>query len=155
LEIAMKRRQILQTVFAISISALFASPAQAGKDPVYTGLVSGVGAGGYDVVAYFSGQSAPGKADITAQWGGATWRFANAENKAAFEASPEKYAPQYGGYCAYAVSKGATAKGDPEAWTVVDGKLYLNFSTGVRETWSQDIPGNISAANANWPKVLE
>jgi YHS domain-containing protein len=151
----MNRRQILQSIFAVSTTALFSMPAHAGKDPVFTGLVSGVGAGGYDVVAYFSGQSAPGKAEITAEWNGATWRFANVQNKAAFEANPEKYAPQYGGYCAYAVSKGATAKGDPEAWTVVDGKLYLNFSTGVRETWRQDISANISAADANWPKVLE
>ena len=151
----MKRRHFLVAGLMLTAAALAPQVAMAGKDKIFTGLVEGVGAGGYDVVAYFSGQSAKGKEDIAAEWGGAIWRFANADNRAAFEADPVKFAPQYGGYCAYAVSKGATAKGDPEAWTVVDGKLYLNFSEGVRETWRQDIPGNISAADANWPKVLE
>ena len=64
-------------------------------------------------------------------------------------------APQYGGYCAYAVSKDATAPRDPNAWTVVDGKLYMNFSPAVKVTWSKDIPGNISLANGNWPNVLK
>ena len=74
---------------------------------------------------------------------------------AVFIANPEKYAPQFGGYCAYAVSKGATATTVPEAWTIVDGKLYLNYSTDVQKLWRQDIPGNIAAANKNWPDVLK
>jgi YHS domain-containing protein len=151
----MKRRHLLQTGLVAAAAALMPSRASAGKDKVFTGLVEGTGAGGYDVVAYFSGAPVEGKADITSEWNGARWRFANAENKAAFDADPEKYAPQFGGYCAYAVSKGATAKGDPQAWSVVDGKLYLNYSTGVRTEWQKDVPGNIAAGNANWPKVLE
>ena len=71
-----------------------------------------------------------------------------------FRASPQRYAPQYGGYCAWAVANGYTAKGDPNAWSVVDGKLYLNFSKSVRRQWSKDIPGNISKGDANWPSVL-
>ena len=71
-----------------------------------------------------------------------------------FDADPEKFAPQYGGYCAYAVSKGATAPTDPNAWTVYDDKLYLNFSTDVRSIWQEDKPGNIAKADANWPGVL-
>ncbi len=151
----MNRRQILQSIFAATCFVPLSSPANAGKDPVFTGLVSGVGAGGYDVVAYFSGQSAQGHAEITTSWNGAVWRFASSANKAMFEADPRKYAPQFGGYCAYAVAKGYTAKGDPEAWSVVDGKLYLNYSKAVRAKWQEDVPGNITAGNANWPKVLD
>ena len=84
----------------------------------------------------------------------ATWRFSSEENRAAFAANPEAYAPQYGGYCAYAVSQGYTASTTPEAWTIVEDKLYLNFSTSVRRRWERDIPGHIAAANANWPDVL-
>ena len=151
----MQRRHFLHGGLVLTLAAFAPQIAKAAKDEIFTGLIEGVGAGGYDVVAYFSGQPAKGQENFTTKWNGAIWRFANADNRAAFEADPVKYAPQYGGYCAYAVSKGSTAKGDPEAWTVVDGKLYLNFSEGVRETWRQDIPGNISAANSNWPKVLE
>lgn len=147
----MNRRAILQ----LTIFALISSPALAGKPEIFTDLVPGTGAAGYDVVSYFGGPPAPGKDEFTAQWKGATWKFANAENRDAFLAQPEKYAPQYGGYCAYAVSKGYTAKGDPEAWSVVDGKLYLNYSLDVRKMWSEDIPGNITKGDANWPKVLE
>jgi YHS domain-containing protein len=147
----MHRRTFTALIFALP----FASLAQAAEPEIYTGLVDGVGAGGYDVVSYFGGTPSDGKDEFVSQWKGAKWRFASAENMKLFEASPEKYAPQYGGYCAYAVSKGYTAKGDPEAWTVHDGKLYLNYSKSVRDTWAQDIPGNITAGNANWPKVLE
>ncbi|NNF24928.1 MAG: YHS domain protein, partial [Rhodobacteraceae bacterium] len=76
-------------------------------------------------------------------------------SKALFDADPAAFAPQYGGYCAYAVSKGATATTDPDAWTVHDGRLYLNFSTTVRSIWQEDIPGNIARADANWPGVLD
>ncbi len=78
----------------------------------------------------------------------------SAENKAAYDADPERFSPRYGGYCAYAVSKGATAPTDPDAWTVHEDRLYLNFSVDVRGIWQQDIPGNIARADANWPGVL-
>ena len=68
---------------------------------------------------------------------------------------PEKYAPQYGGYCAWAVSQGYTASSDPTAWKIVNGKLYLNYSVGVQRKWSEDIPGNIAKADSNWPNVLK
>ena len=72
-----------------------------------------------------------------------------------FEANPEAYAPQYGGYCAYAASNGVVAKTVPEAWTVYDGKFYLNYSDQVRGVWSQDISANIALADANWPAILD
>ena len=112
----------------------------------------GVAVKGYDVVAYFT-QSKPvkGSASFTQQWMGATWWFASAEDRDMFAASPEKYAPQYGGYCAYGVSRGHAVAIDPEAWTIVEGKLYLNYSQGVKKDWSQAIPQNIEKANTNWP----
>ena len=110
---------------------------------------------GYDPVAYFT-MSKPVKGDaaISSAYEGANWAFSSADNKALFDADPEKYAPKYGGYCAYAVSKGATAPTVPEAWTIHEGRLYLNFSTNVREVWREDIPGNIAKADNNWPAVL-
>lgn len=116
----------------------------------------GIAVDGTDVVAYFT-QGAPvaGAPDITHDWNGATWRFASVENRDAFAADPEAYAPQYGGYCAYAVSEGYTASTTPEAWSIVDGKLYLNYSKRIRRRWERDIPARISNADANWPKVLE
>lgn len=124
------------------------------KPPVYTGIVSKLAVDGYDTVALLAGQSLRGKPEFTASYNGAEWRFATAENLAKFNADPAAYAPQFGGYCAWAVSQGYTAKGDPNFATVVDGKLYLNFNGEVRATWSKDIPGNISKGEANWPAVL-
>ena len=111
---------------------------------------------GYDPVAYFT-DAAPtrGSDQFTASWQGATFHFANAENLSLFKGDPAAYAPQYGGYCAYAVSKGYTATTVPEAWAIVDGKLYLNYSLGIKQSWSGDVPANIRAANSNWPAVLE
>jgi len=125
------------------------APAEAGSK-IYTNW--GKAIGGYDPVAYFT-QSKPveGKGSFTHEWNGATWRFANADNLAKFKATPEKYAPQYGGYCAWAVSQGYTAKTEPDAWTIVDGKLYLNYSKSVQANWSKDIPALIAAGDANWP----
>ncbi len=111
---------------------------------------------GTDPVAYFT-QSSPvvGKAEFTHEWSGANWLFATAENRDLFAANPEKYAPQYGGYCAWAVSQGATAPIDPQAWKIVDGKLYLNLNKKIQTRWEQDIPGNIAKADSNWPGVLK
>ena len=111
---------------------------------------------GTDPVAYFTqGSPVAGKAEFTHEWSGATWLFATAENRDLFAASPEQYAPQYGGFCAWAVSQGNTAPIDPQAWTIVNGKLYLNFSKGIQRRWEQDIPGNIAKANSNWPSILK
>lgn len=111
---------------------------------------------GYDPVAYFTiGAPTRGSAQFTSDWQGATYHFANADNLATFKDNPGAYAPQYGGYCAYAVAKGATAGTVPEAWSIVDGKLYLNYSLSVQQRWRQNVPANIRAANENWPSVLD
>ena len=111
---------------------------------------------GHDPVAYFD-QKGPvkGSKQFSHAWRGATCYFASAENRDKFAAEPERYAPRYGGYCAYAVSQGYTADIDPAAWSIVDGKLYLNYSLRIRERWNKDIPGHIRKADTNWPSVLQ
>jgi len=109
---------------------------------------------GYDTVAYFTaGKALQGNKSFTFQWHGMTWYFLTKENKDLFATSPEKYAPQYDGYCAWAMTESRKAKTDPEVWTIVEGKLYLNCSRTAYEKWSRDIPGNIKKADTNWLKV--
>ncbi|NJN31270.1 MAG: YHS domain-containing protein [Synechococcales cyanobacterium RM1_1_8] len=116
----------------------------------------GIAIRGADPVAYFMAAAyVPGSSEFTHDWQGATWQFSSAENRDAFAANPEAYAPQYGGFCAYAVSQGSTAPVEPEAWKIVDGKLYLNLNKKIQQRWEQDIPGYIASANQNWPGVLK
>jgi hypothetical protein len=110
---------------------------------------------GADPVAYFTqGAYVPGSAEYEYEWGNAIWRFASAEHRDLFAANPEEYAPQYGGFCAWAISQGYTAPIDPEAWSIVDDKLYLNYDRGVQARWERDIPGHIASADANWGGLL-
>ncbi len=147
---------LIRTILAIVVIAAGLSSPAAARDPVSTGTFSSLAVSGYDPVAYFrQGRPVEGRSDLEYEWNGATWRFASADNLAAFKADPEKFAPQYGGYCAWAVSQGYTAKSDPAAWRIVDDKLYLNYSKDIQARWEQDIPGNIAKADANWPGVLE
>lgn len=123
-------------------------------DPIHENLF-GSAIDGYDPVAYFKESKAvEGSNDFVHEWNDAKWYFSSAENKADFIANPEKYAPQYGGYCAWAVSQGYTAPTDPKAWHIKDDKLYLNYSKEVQDTWSKDIPGHIKSADTNWPDLL-
>jgi YHS domain-containing protein len=116
----------------------------------------GVAVHGYDPVAYFTiGKPTPGKADFTATYEGATYRFASAENLALFRKDPARYAPQYGGWCAYGVAKGAKADGDPNVWKVVDGKLYLNVTPHIGRKWSKNIPGYLKESEREWPKIKD
>lgn len=111
---------------------------------------------GADPVGYFTqGTYVAGSPKYTYVWGGATWQFANAEHRELFISNPWQYAPQYGGFCAWAVSEGYIAPIDPTAWDVVNGKLYLNFNDRIQKQWQQDIPGHIARANQNWPGVLD
>ena len=108
--------------------------------------------GGHDPVAYFSGAAAMGRGDLTASHAGATFRFATAANRDVFVASPARYLPQFGGYCAWAASQGRLAAPDPALWKIVDGKLYLNCSASAEAKWLADVPGNIARGNAFWAK---
>lgn len=147
----MNPRMIAVALLASGLLAM-GSPAAA-LDPIYKGG-DGLALGGYDAVAYFmDGTPVKGKSEFHTQWNGATWQFATAEHRDAFVTAPEKFAPQYGGYCAYAVAKGVSAPGDPTLWKVADGKLYLNKNADVQKLWSQDVPGNIGQADRNWPAV--
>ncbi|MBY0564160.1 MAG: YHS domain-containing protein [Hyphomonadaceae bacterium] len=146
----------LLAAFAIAFAAFApAAPAFADERPVYTAPFSNVGVSGYDVVAYFAdGTPTRGSAEFRTTHQGVEYRFASAQHLAAFQANPARYLPQYGGYCAWAVSQGYTASADPDNWRIVDGKLYLNYNTEIQRRWEQDIPGHIRNANANWPGVL-
>ena len=118
--------------------------------------VDGFAIKGYDPVAYFTDNRAVlGSDAFTAQYNGATFKFASADHRDAFVANPAKYAPQYGGFCAYGVAVDHKAVTDPEAFTIVDGKLYLNYSKAVQDKWRLDIPGHITKADENWPSVSQ
>jgi YHS domain-containing protein len=153
----LRRTQLVGLALLATLGAILAAPAaRAAQDPIYTGTPSDLAVSGYDPVAYFiDGKPVEGDRAHSHEWQGATWRFATAENLEAFKADPARYAPQFGGYCAWAVSQGYTASADPQAWRIVDGKLYLNYNLDVKKTWEQDVPGNIAKADANWPTVLE
>ncbi len=117
-------------------------------------LAHGAGLNGNDPVAYFTDDKAiKGSSGITAEYGGETYHFATAASRAAFTANPEKYLPQYGSHCAWAVARGQLAPGDPDIFKVVDGKLYLNVNRDIAARWEKDIPGFIRAGDANWPKL--
>ena len=117
-------------------------------------VTNGVAIQGYDAVAYHTQQQAvKGSRAFTHVWRGATWQFATAEHRDRFAASPESFMPQFGGFCAYGVSRGYAVDIDPEAFAVVDGRLYLNYSKRVQRTWNQDRAGYIEKARQNWPKV--
>lgn len=122
------------------------------EEMVNTNGSNAVAIHGYDPVAYFV-ESRPTKGDPAHAytWRDAEWRFASAEHKDLFIAAPEKYAPQFGGYCALGVAQGARADIDPEAWTIVDGRLYLNYSQDARAEWLQDVESNIQLAREKWP----
>ena len=124
-------------------------------DPVFTPLFSDKAIRGYDTVAYFTeGRAVEGNDQFSTQYKEATWLFSSQENLDLFLSDPEKYAPQYGGYCAYAVSKNTTASIQPELFTIVDGKLYLNYNQSINDKWQANKETFIQQADKNWPNLL-
>ncbi len=110
---------------------------------------------GYDAVAYFTeGQPQPGNETFSNDWSGVTWLFASAANRDAFKADPERYAPQFGGYCAYAVSRGHVLTANPKVWSITGDKLYVVLGLNAQSRWNKDVPGNIARAVNNWPDAL-
>jgi len=139
---------------ALVLTATAAAPLLA-ISPINKSLFGGVAIEGTDPVAYFTdGKPVAGKKEFSFEWMGATWRFASAEHRDLFAKEPGKYAPQYGGYCAYAVAKGDTASIEPDAWTIHDGKLYLNYDKEIQAKWLEDMQGYIARADLNWPKMV-
>lgn len=142
----------LKTVLLTSF--LFFVLAASAQTPVYQ--PNGIAINGYDVVAYFDeNKPVAGKAEFSFEWNGAKWQFASNENLLKFKNNPEAYAPQYGGYCAYGASRGYLAQTDPQAFTILDNKLYLNYSLDVRTEWMKDMNNRISKANENWESKLK
>ena len=126
-------------------------------DPVYTGFLSNKAVSGYDPVAFFTdGKPIKGDSKFQTEYNGADWYFASQEHLDMFKENPEKYAPQYGGFCAWAVAaKHSRAPGDPEYWKIVDGKLYLNYDKSVQQKWLEDVPGFIQEADKYWPTLRD
>ena len=125
-------------------------------DPTFTAIFSDQAIRGYDTVAYFTeGKPVEGDDKFSTEYNEATWLFSSQENLDLFKADPEKYAPQYGGYCAYAVSQNSTASIKPELFTIHDGKLYLNYNESINKKWVADKESFIVQADANWPALLE
>lgn len=141
-------------LLAGALLLLAAAPGRA-IEPINQSFLGGVAIDGYDPVAYFTeGIPVEGNRNFTHEWQGATWRFASAAHRDTFAADPTGYAPQFGGYCAWAVGNGYTADIDPEAWSIVDGKLYLNYNREVQAKWEADRANLINKANGNWPTLL-
>ena len=158
----LSRRKALQSALPalgfVAAAGLLATPflasAARAEPAIFTGIVKGVAVGGYDPVAYFTqGRAVAGRPEFAVKHLGAEWRFASEANLAAFTKAPAQYMPQYGGYCAYAVASGGLAQGDPTVWKIVGGKLYLNLSKGIQQTWEKNPQSFIVKADANWPKL--
>ena len=137
-------------------AALAAEPVNTLEKGLFGYKASDVAIRGYDTVAYFTqGMPVEGSEEFTAEHDGATWRFASREHLDLFTADPVKYAPQYGGYCAYGVAKDGLVKIEPENWTILDDKLYLNYDDDVQALWEADVPGFVAAADAKFDGLLE
>jgi len=136
-------------------AALIPMSSFAAEPAVYTSWRNNIGAGGYDVVSFFSGVPADGKSEFTAEYMGADWKFSTQANLDLFQTNPEAFVPQYGGYCAWALAKGKLAKGDPKHWTIEDGKLYLNYNKRIKKRWEKDIRNFIVQGDENWPAILD
>ena len=155
-----KRRTLLRFgaagLASLASATLTPGVALAAKSLIYTGRRSNKAVGGYDPVAYFTeGKPVKGQKAHQLTYEGADWYFASQANLETFKADPAKYAPQYGGYCAYAVGIGQTAKGNPKNWDIVNGKLYLNYNRKFQKIWNNDQASYIERGDANWPSVVQ
>lgn len=147
------RRTLLTAAAAAPAVLTLATPALAAEPPVYQRR--GRAIRGADPVAYFTeSRAVDGSSQITYDWNGATWRFASIENRDRFAADPETYAPVFGGYCAWAASRGYLAATRPEAWSIFEGRLFLNANLRVREQWLAELPTIVADGEANWPAIL-
>ena len=139
----------MKNLFAIVLFALSCSYSFAQKVDYFN--PDGVAISGVDPVAYFTESAAmQGEKQFSYSWQGTAWRFKNQANMDLFKANPEKYAPQFGGYCAYGVSQNHKSSTEPEAFTILDGKLYLNYNLKIKELWIKETKGYIEKAKTNW-----
>lgn len=143
------------TLLGILMSVVPVTWAVAGgaSEPIATDSF-GVAIKGYDTVAYFTeGRALKGKKEFEFSWQGARWYFANTSHRDLFAANPERYVPKFGGFCSSGLSRGMKVTADPEAWTIVDGRLYLKFNKAVRDRWRQNTAENIKKAEKNWDNI--
>jgi YHS domain-containing protein len=139
--------------FSISLLALLFSTVTYAQEVKYFNN-KGTAINGYDPVAYFlQNKAVPGNDSYSTEWSGSKWKFISQANLDSFKIAPERYAPQYGGYCAYGCSENHKSPTDPNAFTIVGGKLYLNYSLKVKEFWLKDTSGKIKAADGYWPAL--
>jgi YHS domain-containing protein len=145
----------VRRVLIAALAVLFWNTSASAGTSINTGYFGGVAIKGYDPVAYFvEGRAAAGLPEFSYEWLGATWQFANPKHRELFTESPMKYAPQYGGHCAAGAAFGeSTADIDPEAWVIVDGKLYLQYSKAALEAWERDRAHRIATADQKWPEI--
>jgi hypothetical protein len=137
-----------------AMPALGLATAARATEPV-TFQRNGLAIGGTDPVAYFTdGAPVMGDAGFAHDWNGAAWTFANAANRDAFAANPDRYAPVFGGYCAFGASRGYLVPTVPEAWSVYDNRLFLNANMRAHTLWQSELPDVIAAGEANWPAIL-
>lgn len=143
---------LMLTVHAFAQSTTAPAPSPAKR---YLNLDwHGVALHGYDPVAYFTqGKPIKGDKKFSSDYRGAIYRFASAEDKALFDSDPTKYEPQFGGFCAYAVSQNRTADIQPDCWSIIDGRLLVQNSPKVVELWNKDVSGHLKAADQNWPAI--
>lgn len=142
-------------VMALAGITMIGSTQAQAADPIYTGFLSNKAIGGYDTVAYFTqGKPVKGSSEFSMEYKGAKWQFANAANLATFKANPAKYAPQYGGYCAWAVAQGNLAAGDPQHWDITDGKLYLNYNQSIQDQWLENKTNFIDQADVKFNSLI-
>ncbi|MEM7410452.1 MAG: YHS domain-containing (seleno)protein [Myxococcota bacterium] len=142
------------TMAALAAAVMFAEVSFAAH-PVYRAQVGGPAIDGYDTVAYFTlGHAVRGSAEFQYEWRDTTWYFANADHLAMFVENPERYAPQFGGYCSYAASRGRLYKGHPEVFTIQDGRLYFNNTSSIEELWLEDRSSYIDAAKRFFPELI-
>lgn len=145
------RRHWLQVATLGALSAVWAGPAAAGS-PINRATAEAA-IEGHDPVSYhLDGQPQRGQARFNAEWRGARWWFASAAHRDQFLADPERFAPQFGGHCAYAMARDSFADGDPKRWRIVDGKLYLNANLLAQALWDTDVPSHITKAQSTWPR---
>ena len=149
------RLALLLQILAVCLLSLFFTGAAMADPPIAAvNTEHGLAVKGYDPVAYFTvGKPTPGLPQFTTSYEGATYRFASAENRDRFIAAPEKFLPQYGGYCAFAIALNRIADIEPEEWAIVKNKLYLNNGFLAQTLWSFDKSGNIARGDQNWPGV--
>jgi YHS domain-containing protein len=141
---------------AFALAGLIWSAGALAVPPINTGLFGHTAIKGYDPVAYFTDKKPEkGSDQYSYDWMGATWLFANAKDLELFKQNPQKYAPQYGGYCAYAVAHKDTAGIDPDSYTVIGDKLYLNYSTDIQQKWLKERDSFIQQADQNWPALVD